>query len=236
MGFRKNHAGGIWCRWRIAAVFPVLLLAGCGFQPLYKEQSSGTSVSDELKRIYVAGIPDRDGQMFRLALQQHMAGAGPEEPDGYVLRANLSIGQEAIDIHSDNTSGRTRMNGAAHWELYTVAEHPQFVASGDAATMDGMEVTYQQMFAQSMNTETVHARVAETLAAEVTQQVAIWFRNHTQAPVAPKETPTYYPRSDAIPDSNNQQPVEAAGPDGMPAMATGRGGESSGSGFDNNNN
>ncbi|MBO1360015.1 hypothetical protein J2D73_09430 [Acetobacter sacchari] len=199
-----------------------LPLPACGFHPLYETSAGHIDVQEKLKQIYVAGIPDRFGQVLRLALQQQMSGAGPENPTGYTLKANGYVSQESIDIHSDNTSGRVRATGHAHWQLWTVGLAPKFLAEGDATTLDGMNNTFEEYFAQSLNTETLQNRVARTLADIVTQQVAIWFETHAPAPIAQKRRPVYYQMPNAIPNSSQQQPVQGVGEDGLPALATGR--------------
>ncbi|NHN84954.1 hypothetical protein GOB93_09905 [Acetobacter musti] len=199
-----------------------LSVTGCGFRPLYEDTAKHAGVSETLKRIYVASIPNRYGQLVRLALQQDMAGAGPEDPDGYTLYVSPSMSNEAVDIHADNTSGRNRVVGRAHWRLFTVGRYPKLLAEGDATTMDGMNGTFEQYFAQSLNTETLQTRVAETLAETVTQQVAIWFETKAPTTKSRKRAPTYYPIPNGIPNSSQEQPVERAGEDGLPAMATGR--------------
>ena len=148
-------------------------VSACGFQPLYGYGAPGQiDAQAQLKRVYVANIPDRYGQLIRLALQSQMAGAGPETPDGYTLQVNSWVTQESIDTHADNTSGRTRMTGHAHWALFTVGQSPQFLAAGDATTLDGVNSTFEQMFAENLNDETAIARVARTMADIITQQVA----------------------------------------------------------------
>lgn len=208
---------------------PLLLLpaalSGCGFQPLYGNQDATqvTTAEDELRRVYVASIPERNGQLLRLALQSKMNGAGPENPDGYTLIASPGVGQEALDIHSDNTSGRVRINATAYWKLYTVAQNPVLLAEGSASAMDGITPSFEQYFAQTMNTETATARVMNTLGERITQQVAIWFKTHTKPAVKRNQGPkTYYPSPNAMPSSEQQAPMEEEGADAIPDMATGR--------------
>ncbi|GAN68639.1 lipoprotein [Acetobacter orleanensis] len=201
-----------------------LALSGCGFQPLYGEREDAPQINAELKRVYVANIPERMGQQVRLALQQNMAGDGPEDPDGYKLVVQPSIGWESLDIHSDNTSGRVRMNAHAHWTLFSVEQYPKLLAQGDASALDGYTATYEQYFAQTLNGETTTGRVAKTLADQVTQQVATWFR--TQVTPAQKRTQgpkAFYPMPNAIPNSEKDAPMEQEGDDAIPDMATGRG-------------
>lgn len=201
-----------------------LLLSGCGFKPLYGEEKGAVDVTAELKDIYVANIPQRFGQQIRLALQSQMAGDGPEDPRKYKLVVQPTISGEAIDIHGDNTTGRTRMLATAHWQLLTIEQTPQLITQGYAQTLDGYTNTYEQYFAQTLNNETTTGRVAKTLADQVTQQVATWFR--TQATPAQKRTQgpkAFYPMPNAIPNSEKDAPMEQEGDDAIPDMATGRG-------------
>ncbi|ACI50430.1 conserved hypothetical protein [Gluconacetobacter diazotrophicus PA1 5] len=203
-----------------------LSLGGCGFQPLYGGKGAGGSaadnIPDELRQVYVASIPERYGQELRLFLQQDLAGAGPEDPTGYTLRVNSYVMNEAIDIHSDNTSGRTRATGHAHWMLYTVAPNPVLLTQGDAQTVDGENESFEQYFAQNLNQATLGRRVADTIAERITQQLAVWFRSHTtpaQRVVAPQPT---YIDPNVMPNASNEMPRQSVGEDGMPGMAIGR--------------
>ena len=200
-----------------------LLLSGCGFKPLYGEEKGATDVPAELKDIYVANIPQRFGQQLRLALQTQMAEDGPEDPHKYKLVVQPSISAESIDIHGDNTTGRTRMLATARWQLLTIEQTPQLVTQGYAQTMDGYTSTYEQYFAQSLNMENTLGRVAQALGEQVTQQVATWFKTHAASVAMPDNQPkTYYPTPNLIPESDRGAPMEQEGADAIPNMATGR--------------
>ncbi|GBQ34917.1 hypothetical protein [Gluconacetobacter azotocaptans] len=213
---------------RVMAAALLLALGGCGFQPLYGsgggQAADGGTIPDKLRQVYVAGIPERYGQELRLFLQQDMAGSGPENPTGYVLQVNSFVMNESLDIHADNTSGRTRATGHAHWVLRTVAPAPVVLAQGNAQVMDGENETYEQYFAQNLNQAVLARRIANTLAERITQQVAIWFR--TQAP-PPQQTRVAGPRPsyvdpNVMPNSSTEIQQQSVGEDGMPAMAIGR--------------
>ncbi|GBR68104.1 hypothetical protein [Gluconobacter kanchanaburiensis] len=199
-----------------------LFLGGCGFSPLYGKLTPRTDMSGELAQIYVDNIPGRYGQLLRLALQKNLAGAGPEDPHKYILKVYSGMNEEAVDIHQDNTSGRTRSTASAHWVLITVEQNPRLLAQGDATTLDGFNTSFEQYFAQTLNDETLQARVSDTLAQTVTQQVAIWFRSHTTPEkAAPDELPRYL-NTDRMPDDNGNAATDRTGVDGFPASATGR--------------
>ncbi|WP_338332069.1 hypothetical protein [Acetobacter sp. LMG 32666] len=200
-----------------------LLLSGCGFKPLYGEEKGAVDVSAELQDIYVANIPERFGQQLRLALQSQMAADGPEDPHKYKLVVLPTLSAEAIDIHGDNTTGRTRMLATAHWRLMTIEQAPQLVAQGYTQTLDGYTNTYEQYFALALNMESVRGRVAQALGEQVTQQVATWFRTHATPAAVPDNQPkAFYPSPNLIPDSDRGAAMEQEGADAIPNMATGR--------------
>ncbi|MBV1823499.1 LPS assembly lipoprotein LptE [Komagataeibacter oboediens] len=212
----------------------LLMVAGCGFSPMYKTTGTHigadgkptvTNVVAELKQVYVPIIQERYGQQLRQFLQQDLGGAGPEDPTGYELRISTYIMNEAVDIHADNTSGRTRTTAFAHWQLYTLGDNPHMLAGGDASVVDGVNNTYEQYFALTLNLETVRTRVAKNMAEQVTQQVATWFRTHARpavdGSVADQNQPRYVDPNSIV-NPNNQMPSQQPGADGLPALATGR--------------
>lgn len=200
-----------------------LVISGCGFQPIYKKTAS-LNTNKELQKIYVPVLVNRFGQQMRQFLQQNFAGAGPEDPKTYELDVSPSLSEEALDIHYDNSSGRARMIGKAHWSLKTISINPVVLAQGDAETVDGYNITFEQYFAQTLNDETAQTRVAQNLANEVTQQVAIWFKHNDafqEAAKTPKTPKAQYMLPSMMPGTSGAQ-TQSAGSDGMPAMATGR--------------
>lgn len=200
-------------------------LAGCGFKPIYATNTKASSqVNQELKKIYVPVISNRYGQQMRQFLQQNLAQADTENPKSYELIVSPGLSEEAIDIHDDNSSGRARMTGTAHWVLKTISVDPVTLAQGDAQTMDGYNITFEQYFTQTLNDETAQTRVAQNLANEVTQQVSTWFRNN-EAYQEKARTPQTPKATYLLPSMNagvNGNQTQDAGSDGFPALATGR--------------
>ena len=142
-----------------------------------------------------------------------------------MLRIRTYLMNEAVDIHADNTSGRTRTTAFAHWTLETVANNPVTLAGGDASVVDGVNNNYEQYFAQTLNLEGVRARVAKNLAEQITQEVAVWFRTHAKPAVSGSVRGQNQPRyidPNGIINPNNQMPAQHPAADGLPTMATGR--------------
>lgn len=207
----------------LAAGLGITSLGACGFQPLYGKQSAQkeVAVNDQLKNVFVANIPSRFGQEIRLALQKEMAGDGPERPEGYVLRVSATASLESVDVHEDNTSGRTRGVGWADWRLYRVGDMDNVLARGYARTMDGYNMYIEQYFAQTLNNETLYKRIGENLAHEITMQVAVWFKAHQSLGQEKSIRPGRDPYLDRLPGIQRTD-MRNLGVDGFPASMTGR--------------
>jgi LPS-assembly lipoprotein len=217
-----------------ALIIASIALSGCGFHSLYGEDVNNGTVSEDLKQIYIARIPNRVGQVLRESLQQDMAGNGSKAESRYVLRVQPAFDAEDVDIHADNTSGWTRLVGRAHWQLFTLAEHPKLLAQGQSRVLDGYTVTYAEPFAQRLNDETALSRMAHALGADITQQVATWFRtgvkekgdeciNVAQSSCS-SQSPTFqaYPIPNAMPGAYGRNALMQSGEDGVPGIASGR--------------
>lgn len=168
-------------KWRqMPGLLASLLLAGCGFQPLYMPTASGNAgvAQRELAAIHVAIIPDRPGQLLRQALQARLEGSGSTAAQRYELRVGFGIAGDAIAIRPDTNPTRIREIGTASWTL--VAQDParSMVTSGSARAVDGYNLINAQYFASDLENATVQRRLAETLADQITLQLAAYFRQH----------------------------------------------------------
>ncbi len=204
------------------AAASALLLAGCGFHPLYG--AADRDAVAHLPDIFVQPIPERAGQELRLALQQRLAGASQAQPQGYTLAVSFSVSSEAIGIHGDNTAERNRLVGRAHWTLASVSPAPATLTSGDARSLDGFNIINEQFFAATLAGDTTQQRLADNLADTIAEQLATWFNTHAppaSAAIRATPSPTLAPRD--VPADTDQSPLTAPGDDGLPASAIGRG-------------
>jgi LPS-assembly lipoprotein len=152
-----------------------LVLGACGFHPLYAP-SAHTQAG--LSEIYVDIIPNRNGQLFRQALQDKLQGTDGDPQQHYVLSVSYALSGESIGIRSDNSSTRNRFIGTANWTLKKPGLFGQKITSGIARTVDGNDVIVAQFFYSDLNSEAVNKRIGEALADKIVQSLAIYFRAH----------------------------------------------------------
>ncbi len=218
--------------WIVTLLLPLCLaFSGCGFHPLYG--SADQAAEANLPDIFVATIAGRPGQLLRQALQEKLAGGSEAQPQGYTLRVAYGQNDEAIGIHGDNTSSRTRVIGSATWTLSSVADAPVILTSGIARSDDGFSVVDTQYFAAIMAGESTNRRVADNLSDTIRTQLAVWFTAHPNGAVATTEVAKPLPMPPAapqnrflqqqnIPGNSDQSPLQQVSPDGLPQSAIGR--------------
>jgi LPS-assembly lipoprotein len=153
----------------------VATLSGCGFHPLY---APSAQIPAGLAEIYVDIVPNRNGQLFRQALQERLQGSEGDPKQHYELSIEYSVSAEGIGIEQNNASTRNRFIGTAKWTLHKPGFFGQKITNGIARTVDGNDVIVAQFFYSDLNSETVNRRIGEALADQVVQALAIYFRTH----------------------------------------------------------
>ncbi len=162
---------------RFSLLLAPLVLAGCGFTPLYGGSGS-TSVASNLDTVNVQNIPERAGQMLRIALEQKFHAAGQPAVELYGLRVSYGIGVAGIGLQEDTSSTRSRFTATASWTLTPIGAPQKILATGLATTEDAINVIDQQYFAYTLETDTVNQQLANEISDQITAQVGTYFKSH----------------------------------------------------------
>lgn len=163
---------------RIAPLGGAAVLSGCGFHPVYMPTASGGPGPAErnMAAIQVALIPDRPGQLLRQALQRRLGSDSGAVAPRYKLAVSYAIEGQGIAVAPDSTPTFTRLIGRAQWNLTAVAPPHAAVTSGRARAYASMDVFQQQYFAADMQTEQEQRVLAREVAAQIAEQLAVFFR------------------------------------------------------------
>ena len=156
-------------------------LSGCGFHPLYGPMAGGGRVSDELQAIYVAVMAERSGQLLRQALQRRFEGTESGVAKKYELTGGLGIAAEGVAIQQDSSTTRMRFIGTAPWTLRMLNVEQTVLTSGNARAIDGLNVNDQQYFALELEQAAAVRRIADTVADQITLEVASFLRKRAEA-------------------------------------------------------
>ena len=153
------------------------LLGGCGLHPIYARASNGEAgpAAQGLAEISVGQIPERTGQLLRLALQERLERNGLAPAHRYDLAVTFAISNAVIGVQQDTSNVRFRMVGTATYQLIAQDPGRTTLTSGLARSVDGLNIFDQQIFAADLETEVVQKRLAEAVADEIAQQLAIYF-------------------------------------------------------------
>jgi LPS-assembly lipoprotein len=154
-----------------------LSLSACGFHPLYAPSGA---TNEQIGHVFVDVIPNRNGQLLRQALQERLDGPGEEEKQ-YILSVSYNEHYEGISIQSDNVSTRARISGSADWVLRKPGLLGEKVASGTARALDGTNSIAGQFFYGDLQGEAIDRRMGDTMADQIVQQIAAYFRTHPKA-------------------------------------------------------
>ena len=100
----------------------VLLLAGCGFRPLYAERGDGSSTRLQLESIVIGPIPSRLGQILRNDLMDRLTPGGRPDVPRYRLDVELARFKEGLAIRKDEEITRSNLRLTATFTLNDLAD------------------------------------------------------------------------------------------------------------------
>ena len=162
---------------RRGVLFGLPLLSACGLHPVYAPAGpNGDSASAELAAIDIGLIPERNGQLLRLALQERFERAGLPAAHRFELAVTYNVSAEGIGIRQDYAQTRLRYVGRANFTLTTDVPSHRTLTSGIARVVDGMNEFDSQYFAADQEAEAVQRRMALAMADQITLQLALFFR------------------------------------------------------------
>jgi len=155
---------------RKLAVALCLVLAGCGFHPMY----SG-ALEPQLASIYVEPVAERDGYELRNTLIDLLHADGRKAGKHYRLRIVMNESSEGIALQNDATITRYNTTLAATYELYDTRGN--LLTKGVQSELSAYNVVqspYATLSAQQDSTK----RAAQDMAERIHLDLGAWFRRH----------------------------------------------------------
>ncbi|WP_170144284.1 LPS assembly lipoprotein LptE [Dichotomicrobium thermohalophilum] len=147
------------------------LLAGCGFQPMYAESTTGAQLDDVMRTVSVAPIPGRVGQRVRNELIFATTGGGYSDATQYRLEVAIRESvQDTFVARSGEAEGRAYRLTAA-FKLIRL-EDETVVVSGKSisrAAYDNLDSTFADIRAR----RDAENRAARTVADDIQTRVAM---------------------------------------------------------------
>ena len=164
---RTSIAGG-------AFIALALVLAACGFQPVYTTQSTAQGAMSPRADLYateIALIPDRRGQILHNLLLDRFNPNGRPRAPLYKLSTGVSVTVRNLGLQADSTTTRSEVKVEANATLTGVGEPQSFSASA-TSSFNTTESDYGTLVAEDEAVE----RAMRMIAEQLTVQVAAFFR------------------------------------------------------------
>jgi LPS-assembly lipoprotein len=121
---------------RASTIVAAMLLAGCGFHPLYGGMNG--EMSETLSSIYVEPVPERIGYELRNTMIDLLDGPGTAGDASYRLKLALSETTQGIALQNDATITRYNDTLTVTYELSDMAGH--VVAKGTETGLSAYNV------------------------------------------------------------------------------------------------
>jgi LPS-assembly lipoprotein len=150
----------------------LLLLAGCGLQPLYGGGAAGP-VAQSLQSVAVGPIEGRAGWLVRTALEDRLGVPAPGAPR-YRLEVLLDDDITGFGIRSDDAVTRERRTLRARYRLVDAAKGT-VVLDATAGSDAGIDVVGSE-YATVAAEQTALERLAKELADQIVTRVALYAR------------------------------------------------------------
>lgn len=169
-----------WSDKRISAlmVFLCFTLAGCGFEPLYKQSSSVPSISARFAEIEIPNIPNREGQILRNDLIDRLYTQGRPVDSRYVLKIDpIDTAISSLGIRKDATATREQITLSIHMRLVDRQSNAvlleRFVRA--VGSYDILDSQYQTLVSR----QTVSERVLKELSDNIVTELSLYLERKT---------------------------------------------------------
>ena len=158
-----------------AVAAALLLLAGCGFTPLYGSHSAThqPAVSAQFASIEIPPLPDRTGQIMRNLLidSLHPGGAAGD----YRYRLNVQVVETVVNLglQQNSTSTRGQVRITAKYSL-TDEQSGKTLVTETLRTSTGYNILINQ-FSSVLSQDDAEQQGLQQIANDMTQHLALYF-------------------------------------------------------------
>lgn len=162
-----------------ALALALMLVAACGFRPLYGGGAEAGAVQ-ALATIEIDRIPRRIGQILRNDLLDHLNPNGPPAHPAYRLKVNVVKTTSPLDIRTDATITRFNVSLEADFVLIDL-ESGETVYSATTRTVGSYDVIRSD-FATLVAEDDTTRRVTREISVEIKTLLAVFFARYRRSP------------------------------------------------------
>ncbi len=156
----------------------MVLVAGCGFEPLHGRQKSGADTASALSQISVSPIPERLGQLLRIELTNQLNPLGPPRAPAYVLSVSVDERRQELGVRKDATATRANLIITATFKL-TDTQTKENLFSGSVRSINSYNILDEDFATLTAETD-ARNRGTRDLAAEIGSRLGIFLSRPTR--------------------------------------------------------
>lgn len=157
----------------------LLILSGCGFQPLHGQvfDKDGVALIEEFKSISIGNIPNREGQILRNLLIDRFYRDGRATDVVYRLQLSPLVEvKRDLDITVESDSTREELRIDTNMQLIDV-KTGQTLVSRKLFTTTSFNVLENE-FAKRVSEQNSRKNALNDLARQIELHVALYFKRH----------------------------------------------------------
>jgi LPS-assembly lipoprotein len=166
-----------WSRRQVLTLSSGMVLAACGFQPLYGNRSASNSTPMQFAQIDVNNIDGRTGHHLRNYLIDRLSARGGHYKKAYRLDVALSETKDGLAIRSDEAVTRFNFRLLSNVRLTRIGDQQTLYESNLRVTAAYNVV--ESEFATLSAERDAEDRAARDMSSEIITRLAIYFQRHS---------------------------------------------------------
>ena len=156
-----------------------LLVAGCGFEPLYGRVQGGGSAQTEIRAISIEIIKDRSGQILRNFLLDRLTPRGQPRNPRWKLFVDVTGSPELLGVRKTSEATRSNLWIRGSFRLESVGGTRKNL-SGELEGVSSVDIQAAD-FGRLQASKDARERVLRQLADDIASRVAVHLRRVIQS-------------------------------------------------------
>jgi LPS-assembly lipoprotein len=154
-----------------------LLLASCGFTPVYKSTGDHNKAAAAFNQIDIAIIKDREGQFLRNALIDRFYQNGyPSAPRYHLVVEDIQEIISDFDITIDSEATRRQLELRTRFQLFETGHKTPLMTRSIIATTSNNVL--ESEFSTIVTEQSAREAALNDLARQIQRQLAVYFQNN----------------------------------------------------------
>jgi len=177
---KKSRINSLTYLAAITLVIATPVLSGCGFHPMdaYKHDSRQNV---QLSTIYVAPIPDRDGQIMRFEIKKALNPQGISATTAYSLNVTYANNTSSQGMRRDDSASLVDVVINADFTLTDRQSHRVLLVGQSSAST--RKNNSDALYAAYVSEESASKNSARLVAKDIARQVSLFFKYPSRYPL-----------------------------------------------------